>query len=129
MATSDLLSLLTYFFRRSVEERAVLEQIVSETQPDFGLSDEEEHLMQSMAEHYFQQGIAQGIEQGREQEAHQMSIESTMNILTERFSDVDADALRTKLEAITDLNRLKQLIVNAAITDSFNTFQEALNTD
>ena len=64
MATSDLLSLLyLFFFRRSVEERAVLEQIVSETQPDLGLSEEEEHLMQSMAEHYLQQGFKQGFEQ------------------------------------------------------------------
>ena len=101
--------------------------------------------MQSMAEHYFQQGIEQGreqskehylqqgIEQGREQGIeqgeHQMSIESTLNILTERFSNVDADALKPKLEAITDLNLLKQLNVNAAITESLNAFQEALNTD
>ena len=42
--------------------------------------------MQSMAEHYFQQGIEQG--------THQTSIETTLNILTERFSNVDADALR-----------------------------------
>ena len=112
---------LLIFFRRSVEERAVLEQIVSETRPHLGLSDEEEQLMQSMAEHYFQQGIEQG--------THQMSIESTLNILTERFSNVDADALRTRLEAITDLNRLKQLNLNAAIAESFNAFQEALNAD
>ena len=85
--------------------------------------------MQSMAEHYFQQGFKQGIERGREQEAHQTSIEGTLNILTERFSNVDADAPRTTLEAITDLNRLKQLNVNAAIAESFNAFQEALNTD
>ena len=117
--------------------------------------------MQSMAEHYFQQGreqgiaqgkeqgiaqgreqgiaqgreqgIAQGreqgIAQGREQGEHQMSIESTLNILTERFSNVDADELRPKLEAITDISRLKQLILNAAIADSFNAFQETLNAD
>ena len=77
--------------------------------------------MQSMAEHYFQQG--------REQGAHQTSIETTLNILTERFSNVDANQLRTRLEAITDLNRLKQLSLNAAIAESFNAFQEALNAN
>ena len=112
---------LLIFFRRSFAERAVLEQIVSETRPHLGLSDEEAQLMQSMAEHYFQQGIEQG--------THQTSIETTLNILTERFSNVDADALRTRLEAITDLNRLKQLSLNAAIAESFNAFQEALNAD
>ena len=124
---------LLIFFRRSVAERAVLEQIVSETRPDLGISDEEEQLMQSMADHYFQQGeeqgIERGIEQGREQGAHQMSIETTLNILTERFSNVDAEALRTRLEAVTDLNRLKQLNLTAAIAESFNAFQEALNAD
>lgn len=112
---------LLIFFRRSVEEQAVLEQIVSETQPYLGISEEEEQLMQSMAEHYFQQG--------REQGAHQTSIETTLNILTERFSNVDANQLRTRLEAITDLNRLKQLSLNAAIAESFNAFQEALNAN
>ena len=77
--------------------------------------------MQSMAEHYFQQG--------REQGAHQTSIETTLNILTERFSNVDASELRAKLEAITDLNHLKQLSLNAAIAESFNAFQEALNAN
>ena len=114
-----------FFFHRSVAERAVLEQIVSETRPHLGLSNEEEQLMQSMADHYFEQGEEQGIEQG----AHQMSIETTLNILTERFSNVDADALRIRFEAITDLNKLKQLSLNAALAESFNAFQEALNAD
>ncbi len=112
---------LLIFFRRSVEERVVLEQIVSEASPYLGISDEEEKLMQSMAEHYLQQGIERG--------ERRMSIESTLNILTERFSNVDVDALQPKLEAITDLNRLMQLSVNAAIAESFNAFQEALNAD
>ena len=36
--------------------------------------------MQSMAEHYLQQGIEQG--------ERRMSIESTLNVLTERFPNV-----------------------------------------
>ena len=82
---------------------------------------EEEQLMQSMAEHYFQQGVHQG--------AHQVSIEITLNILTERFSNVEVNALRTRLEAITDLDRLKQLNLSAAIAENFHAFQEALNAD
>ena len=77
--------------------------------------------MQSMAVHYFQQGIEQG--------THQTSIEATLNILTERFSNVDADTLRTRLEAITDIDRLRHLNLTAAIAESFNAFQEALNAD
>ena len=77
--------------------------------------------MQSMAEHYFQQGAHQG--------AHEVSIETTLNILTERFPNVEVDALRTRLEAITDLDRLKQLSLSAAIAENFHVFQEALNAD
>ena len=73
--------------------------------------------MQSIAEHYFQQG------------AHQVSIEITLNILTERFPNVEVNALRKRLEAITDLDRLKQLNLNAAIAENFHAFQEALNAD
>ena len=110
---------LLIFFRRSVEERSALEQIVSETHPYLDLSDEEKQIMQSMAEHYLQEGIEQG--------ERRMSIESTLNVLTERFSGVDVNVLKSKLEAVENLDRLKQLNLNAAITKSFDAFQEALN--
>ncbi len=77
--------------------------------------------MQSMAEHYFQQGGHQG--------AHQVSVETTLNICTERFPNVEVNALRKRLEAITDLDRLKKLNLNAAIAENFHVFQEALNAD
>ncbi len=75
--------------------------------------------MQSMAEHYLQQGIEQG--------ERRMSIESTLNVLTERFPNVDVNVLKSRLEAVEDLDRLKQLNLNAAIAKSFDTFQQTLN--
>ncbi len=78
-------------------------------------------------EYVMQQGREQGIAQGREQGERRASIESTLNILTERFRGVDIATLRPRLEAIADLNRLKQLTLNAAIAKSFDAFQEALN--
>ena len=114
---------LLIFFRRPIRERAALEQIVSETHPYLDLSDEEKQIMQSMAEHYLQQGIEQGIEQGE----RRMSIESTLNVLTERFPNVEVNVLKSRLEAVGDLDRLKQLNLNAAIAKSFDAFQEALN--
>ena len=75
-----------------------------------------------------QEFIAQGIEQGIEQGARQMSIESTLNILSERFPSADVNALKPVLEAIDDLNRLKTLNLNASITESFRAFQEGLET-
>ena len=113
---------LLIFYRRSVAERETLERLVSEHRQSLKFSAEEAALMQSMAEHYLQQGIEQGIEQG----ARQMSIESTLSILTQRFSNVDADALKPKLEAIKDINRLMALNLNASIAESFSVFQELL---
>ena len=73
-------------------------------------------------------GIQKGIEQGIEQGARQTSIESTLAILNTRFSDADVDTLTPTLEAIEDLNRLKQLILEASLVESFRAFQERLET-
>ena len=67
--------------------------------------------------------IQRGIEQG----ARQMSIESTLATLNQRFPNADVDALKPILEAIDDLNRLRELNLNASIAESFNTFRERLN--
>ena len=81
-----------------------------------------QHLVETASEERYQQGIEQGIEQG----ARQMSIESTLLILTERFPDADVPAVQPLLEAITDLNRLRQLNLNASIARSFRAFREQL---
>ena len=67
--------------------------------------------------------IAQGIEQG----ARQMSIESTLAILNERFPDAEVTAVRSVLEAISDIDRLKHLNLQASIAPSFRAFQEHLD--
>ena len=71
-----------------------------------------------------QEFIAQGIEQG----ARQMSVESTLNILRERFPNADVNVLKPRLEAIADLNRLKALNLKASIAESFRAFREGLET-
>ena len=114
---------LLVFYRRSVEERSTLEQIVSEHQKALKLSEQEVELMQSMAEHYLEQGIEQGIEQG----ARQMSIENTLATLNARFPKTDVNTLKPNLEAIEDLNRLKQLNLIASIAKTFNAFREHLD--
>ena len=71
---------------------------------------------------FYQHVMQQGIEQG----ARQMSIESTLLILTERFPTADVPAVKPVLEAIADLNQLRQLNLNASIATSFHAFQEQL---
>ncbi|MDD9973624.1 MAG: Rpn family recombination-promoting nuclease/putative transposase, partial [Candidatus Poribacteria bacterium] len=73
---------LLIFHKRSSEEREVLEQILSEHQGTFGLTKQEVDIMQTLAEHYLQQGIEQGIERG----ARETTIENTVAILTTRFT-------------------------------------------
>ena len=78
--------------------------------------------MQTLAEHYLQQGIEQGIERG----ARETTIENTVATLTTRFTGVDVNRLKSSLEMIVDLDRLKQLNLNASLVSSFRDFQEAL---
>ena len=63
-----------------------------------------------------------GIEQG----SRQTSIEITVAILNTRFPDADVDRLTAALESIEDLNRLKQLNLEAFLVESFRAFQERL---
>ena len=78
--------------------------------------------MQTLAEQYLQQGREQGVEEG----ARQTSIESTLTILTKRFPGADIPAVKSRLEAIEDLNRLKQVNLTASIATSFRAFREQL---
>lgn len=64
----------------------------------------------------------QGIEQG----ARQTSIENTLAILNTRFPDAQVDTLKPTLEAIDDINRLKQLNIEASVVDTFHAFRERL---
>ena len=113
---------LLVFHKRSGEERNVLEQILTQHQGTFGLTKQETDLMQTLAEQYLQQGREQGVEEG----ARQTSIESTLTILTKRFPGADIPAVKSRLEAIEDLNRLKQVNLTASIATSFRAFREQL---
>ena len=87
-----------------------------------------EEIMQESPfyEHVIQRGIDQGIDLGIEQGTRQGMIESTLTILEARFPDADVKALGPRLEAISDLDRLKALIMNASLASSFDAFQEEL---
>ncbi|MDE0322961.1 MAG: hypothetical protein OXN27_03495 [Candidatus Poribacteria bacterium] len=70
--------------------------------------------------------IQRGIEQGIERGARQAMIENILAVLKARFTDADVNTLNPRLEAIEDLNRLKQLNLNASLANSFRAFQEDL---
>ncbi len=89
---------------------------------------EVEPMAQTMAEMLLERGIAQGIEQGIEQGARQSTIENIIAVLNARFPDEELNTLKIALEAIGDLERLKQLILDASLTPSFEAFQRTLDT-
>ena len=66
------------------------------------------------------------IEQGIEQGARQAHIKNTIAILNARFPNADANALKSTLEAIDDLNRLDELTLSASLANSFRQFQQQL---
>jgi hypothetical protein len=83
-----------------------------------------EEIMQEspVYERIIQRGIEQGIERG----ARQAMIENILAVLEARFPDADVNTLSPRLEAIEDLNSLKQLNLNASLANSFRAFQERL---
>jgi len=73
-----------------------------------------------------QRGIERGIEQGIERGARETTIENTLAVLKARFPQADVNAVKPVLEAITDLNRLKQLNLTASLAQSFEAFRHVL---
>ena len=85
-----------------------------------------ERIIQRGIERGIEQGIERGIERGIEQGARATTVENTLAILTARFSNADVNAVKLALEAITDLDRLKQLNVDASLAPSFEAFRQKL---
>ena len=72
-----------------------------------------------------QRGKEQGITLGEARGARQTSIETTVNILGVRFPNADINALKRQLEAIDDLDRLKQLNLFVYTAKSLHDFQQS----
>ena len=109
---------LLIFYRRSVVERETLEAIVSEHQKSLRLSVEETTLMQSMAEHYLQQGIEQG--------SRATTIQNILSVLNTRFPEGDAQSVEQALKSVRDLDHLAQMHLTALQISTFEDFFEVL---
>ncbi len=113
---SQVRQVLLYFIqlivhRRSAEEREDLIELIKQHSRD---ESEVVIMVQTTADLLIEQG------------ARQNSIENTIEILNARFPNADVNALRPTLEVIDDLNRLKQLTLNASLANSFRQFQQQL---
>ena len=77
---------------------------------------------QELRQRHLQEGIEQGIERG----ARETTIENILSVLAARFPQSDVNAVKTDLEGIESLERLKALNLTASLTSSFEGFLEAL---
>ena len=75
--------------------------------------------MQSMAEHYLQQGIEQGVRDSL--------IEGILENLEVRFQAPNLQEVKVALECIETLQRLRQLRRNSLQAPSLDAFQQTLN--
>ena len=116
------------FHQRSPGERDAFLDVIKAHSPD---EKEVEIMAQTAAEALIQQGkaegIVEGIVEGIEQGARQTSIQSTLTILNGRFPEADVPALKPMLEAIEDLDRLKQVNLEASLAASFQSFRDRLS--
>ena len=77
----------------------------------------------SFAQYFKQEGIEQGIEQGGRQRA----IEDILDVLEIRFDMPETHPLSTRIAAIDDLQRLKQLLRAAIQMPNLEAFQRVLD--
>lgn len=120
---------LLILHRRDAKEHQDLLRILrKENTQNQEIVDMAESIIEISEQRGLQQGIEQGIQQGIQQGARQTSIENTLAILNTRFPDADLQTLTPVLEAIDDLNRLKQLNIEASVVDTFHAFEERLQT-
>ena len=113
---------LFIFYRRSIDEWPALERIVSENHEFLELSEEEAQLMQSMAEHYLQQGIEQGIEQGETRTKR----EDILKLLQLRFRNVP-DRFVEKIRGLDNRAQLEALFEKVATSDTLEELHSAVD--
>ena len=76
----------------------------------------------SVIQHFIKRGIAPGIEQG----AKRIAIENILLFLNDRFETNAAPMLKSTLEEINELERLKALVRESARAESLGTFIDSL---
>lgn len=86
----------------------------------------ESPFYEQMMKRWLEEGKQKGIEQGIERGARETTIENTLAVIAERFPFAEITPLRSTLEAIADLNRLKHLSLTASLAPSFEAFEYKL---
>ena len=88
----------------------------------------ESSVYQMIIERGIERGIEQGVERGKQLGAKENTIESILDFLNRRFNVSMAPTLTPSLEAIDDLQHLRQLLHEAAEVERLENFIQALET-
>ena len=86
----------------------------------------ESSLFQSLTQQSREKAREQGLEEGIEQGVRQRAIEDILEVLEIRFDVSEAHPLSTRITAIDDLQRLKQLHRTAIQVPNIEAFQRVL---
>ncbi len=86
-----------------------------------------QYIKQQGIEQGIEQGVEQGIEQGIERGERRSMVEAILDVLEIRFGLSEAHPLSTRIAAIDDLQRLKQLHRAAIQVSSLEAFQRVLD--
>ena len=103
---------------------AFLSGLVYKSETIMTILAEETMYESSIAQYFTEKGIKQGIEQGGRDRA----IEDLLDVLEIRFGLAASDPLAARLEAIDDVQRLKQLFRAAIQVPSLEAFRHLLDT-
>lgn len=106
---------------------AVLGNLVYDAQTILEIISEETMQQSSIAEYLAPEAHEQGIQQGIQQGAQETIRENILEILAIRLQPDAAETFKPTLEAIDDLQRLKQLHRAAILAESPGDFTQALN--
>ena len=87
----------------------------------------ESSLFQSLTQQSREEAREEGFEQGIEQGGRQRTIEAILEVLEIRFDLNEAHPLSTRISAIDDLQRLKQLLREAIQLPNLEAFQRVLD--
>ncbi len=89
----------------------------------------ESSVVQYFTEKGIEQGIKQGIEQGIEQGGRERTVEALLDVLEIRFGLTASEPLAGRIEAIEDVQRLKQLHRVAIQVPSLEEFRRLLDDE
>ncbi len=107
---------------------AILSGLVYKSETIRTIIAEETMYESSIVQYFTEKALEQGIEQGIEQGGRERTVEALLDVLEIRFGLAASDSLASRIEAIDNVQRLKQLHRAAIQVPSLEEFRRLLDT-